>query len=198
MKPLNTLEKIIVSGSRIKLLQELFYLPGEMYYIRQLTRMTGEKINSVRRELDNLDKAGVANSEWRANKRFYWANKDNDLFEDILTLVLKTKGLGKQLIDKRHQVGKIKFAFMSSQLALNLKPEKDKKIDLFVVGKVVLPELGVIVRAEEKRREREINYTVMEKEEFRFRKEKKDPFLIDILMQGRIMLIGQAHKMLTF
>lgn len=197
MKPLNTLENIIVSGSRIKLLQELFYLPGEMYYIRQLTRMTDEKINSVRRELKNLDKADVVNSEWRANKRFYWANKDNALFEDILRLVLKTKGLGKQLIDKRHQVGKIKFAFMSSQLALNLEPE-DEKIDLFVVGKVVLPELGVLVRAEEKRRDREINYTVMEKEEFKFRKEKKDPFITDILMQGRLMLIGQEHKMVSY
>ncbi len=197
MKPLNTLENIIVSGSRIKLLQELFYLPGEMYYIRQLTRMTGEKINSVRRELKNLDQADVVNSEWRANKRFYWANKDNDLFEDILRLVLKTKGLGKQLINKRHQVGKIKFAFMSSQLGLNLEP-KDEKIDLFVVGKVVLPELGVLVRAEEKRRDREINYTVMEKDEFKFRKDKKDPFIIDILMQGRFMLIGQEHKMVSY
>jgi hypothetical protein len=197
MKPLNTLENIIVSGSRIKLLQELFYLPGEMYYIRQLTRMTDEKINSVRRELKNLDKADVVNSEWRANKRFYWANKDNDLFEDILGLVLKTKGIGKQLIDKRHQVGKIKFAFMASQLALNQEP-KDEKIDLFVVGKVVLPELGVLVRAEEKRRDREINYTVMEKDEFKFRKDKKDPFITDILMQGRFMLIGQEHKMVSY
>ncbi len=197
MKPLNTLEKIIVSRSRVKLLQELFYLPGEMYYIRQLTRMTGEKINSVRRELKNLDEANIVNSEWRANKRFYWANKDNELFEDILRLILKTKGLGQQLIDKKHQVGKIKFAFISSQLALNLKP-KDEKIDLFVVGKVVLPELGVLVRAEEKRRDREINYTVMETDEFKFRKEKKDPFLTEILMQGRIMLIGQEHKMTSY
>lgn len=197
MKPLNTLENIIVSKSRVKLLQELFYLPGEMYYIRQLTRMTGEKINSIRRELKNLDQADVVKSEWRANKRFYWANKDNDLFEDILKMILKTKGLGKQLINKQHQVGKIKFTFMSTQLAWNLAPI-DEKIDLFVVGKVVLPELGVLVRAEEKRRDREINYTVMEKDEFKFRKEKKDPFLIDILMQGRVMLIGQEHKMLTY
>lgn len=197
MKPFNSLKKIIISESRIKLLQELFYLPGEMYYIRQLTRMTNEKINSVRRELKNLDQADIANSEWRANKRFYWANQNNDLFEDILRLVLKTRGLGKQLIDKQHQIGKIKFAFISSQLALNLKP-KDKKIDLFVVGKVVLPELGVLVRAEEKVREREINYSVMEREEFQFRKEKQDPFLHNILTQGRIMLIGQDHKMLNY
>jgi DNA segregation ATPase FtsK/SpoIIIE-like protein len=197
MKPLNSLENIIVSRSRVKLLQELFYLPGEMYYIRQLTRMTEEKINSIRRELKNLDEADIVNSEWRANKRFYWANQDNDLFEEILKIVLKTKGLGRQLIDKRHQVGKIKFAFLSSQLGLNLEP-KDERIDLFVVGKVVLPELGVLVRGEEKRRDREINYSVMEKEEFKFRKDKKDPFITDILMQGRVMLIGQEHKMLEY
>ena len=197
MKPLNTLEKIIVSKSRIKLLQELFYLPGKMYYIRQLTRMTDEKINSIRRELKNLDKSDLVNSEWRANKRFYWANKDNQLFEDILRIVLKTKGLGKNFIDKRHQVGKVKFAFMTYRLALN-QEEDDEKIDLFVVGKVVLPELGVLVRAEEKRRDREINYTVMDKDEFQYRKEKNDPFLSEILIQPKIMLIGQEQDMITY
>ena len=197
MKALNTLKKIIVSDSRVKLLQELFYVPTEMYYVRELTRATGEKLNSVRRELKNLESAGLLKSEWRGNKLFYRANIESPLFQDVLSMILKTKGLGKHVIDARHKLGKIKFAFFTGRYARNTQTDKEM-IDLLVVGEVIFPEIGALVRQEEKKRKKEINYTVMKQDDFRFRKEKKDPFLIDILTQGRIMIIGDDQQMADY
>lgn len=196
MKPLNSLKKLIISESRIKILQELYYQPNEMFYIRQLTRMTGEKLNSVRRELKNLDEAGVLESEWRGNKRFYWVNKDYPFYQEILGIVIKTKGLGKDLISQEKKLGQIKFVVFSGKFARGISPEEDE-IEILIVGKVVLPELGAIVRKEEELRGREINYTVMDADDFAYRKKNRDPFLTQILLQSRVMIIGDEQKMLA-
>ncbi len=197
MNPLSSLKGIIVSDSRIKLLQVLFYRPGEMYYVRQLTRLTKSKLNSVRRELENLKQAGILGSEWRANKLFYWVNKKHCFFQEILSLVLKTKGLGKELVKNRQKLGKIKFIVFSGGFARNLIPQ-EKEIDILIIGKVVLPELSALIKAEEKLRGREINYTVMDEKEFSFRKKNRDPFLTKVLLQGRLMIIGDEQEMVEY
>ena len=197
MDPAKSLEKIIVSRTRAKLLRVLFYLPGELYYVRQLVKLTGEALNSVRRELRNLEAAELVESEWRGNKLFYWVNQNYPFFQEILSMVLKTEGLGREIIKNRQRLGKIKFVVFSGKFARNLPRGKDE-VDLLVVGRVVLPELGALVRKEEERRQREINYTVMDEEEFRFRKKNRDPFLTQILLQGRVMIIGDEQKLIDF
>ena len=62
---------------------------------------------------------------------------------------------------------------------------------------MVLPELAALVRTEEQRLGVEINYTAMIEEEFKFRKKRNDPFISNILAQGRIMLLGDEETMLT-
>ena len=64
-----------------------------------------------------------------------------------------------------------------------------------MVGKVVLPEIVQIVKKEEERRGVEINYTVMSEDEFAFRKQRKDPFVIGVLSGSRIMIIGDEEEM---
>ena len=59
MKIQNSLKHLFVSQTRIKIISVLFYHPGEIYYVRQLVRLVDEEINSVRRELDNLQKSGL-------------------------------------------------------------------------------------------------------------------------------------------
>lgn len=199
MKPHNVLKRIIISKTRLKLLQTFYYSLGEIFYIRQLTRMTDEKLNSVRRELQNLKEAGILESEWRGNKLFYRVNEKNPLFQEILSIVLKTKGLGRDLLKYQQRLGKVKFVLFSGKFLRRAKGKaKNEEIDLLVVGKVVLPELGALVRQEEKVKKIEINYTVMSEEDFSFRKKNRDPFLIRLLLQARVMIIGSQQELVDF
>jgi hypothetical protein len=68
-------------------------------------------------------------------------------------------------------------------------------VDVLVVGSVVLPELSQIIKAEEARREREINYTVMTEEEFLFRKSRRDPFVLGVIGGSRVMIIGDEEEL---
>jgi len=199
MKPINSLKKIIISNCRIKLLQVLFNSPKETFYIRQLTRLTEEKLNSVRRELENLKEAGILLSEPRGNKIFYWVNSKHVFFEEILSFVIKTSGLGHQLIKNRQRLGAIKFVMFSGRFARGLKkPDGSQDVDILVVGKVVLPELTALIKAEEEKRGEEINYTVMTEDDFKFRKNNRDPFLIQVMLSARIMVIGDEQDLVDF
>jgi hypothetical protein len=50
----DALKALFSSQTRVKLLSVFLLHPEEEYFIRQLTRLLGEQINSIRRELENL------------------------------------------------------------------------------------------------------------------------------------------------
>ncbi len=76
-------------------------------------------------------------------------------------------------------------------------PTKEGLVDLFLVGEINLSELAKVVKEEENQIGREINYTVMTKEEYDFRKKRRDPFLLSILSDIRIMLIGDELELVA-
>lgn len=190
------LDDLITSKSRIKLLSVFLTTPSEMYHVRELVRRTGDEINAVRRELLFLEKKGIFVKEPRANRIYYSLSKTYPFYYDLLQIGLKSVGLGAEILKNRAKLGKIKYVMFSGGFARRFKKTPDV-VDLLIVGTIVLPELSLLIRNEEKRLNTEINYTAMAEEEFDFRKKKSDPFIISILSGSRIMLIGDEETMLS-
>ncbi len=189
------LQDFVVSRVRAKLLKVLLAIPGEMYYVRQLTRATGEEINAVRRELQRMADRGMVKTEPRGNRLYYYFRHDYLFYEELLRLVAKTTGLGGAIVDNRAKLGKIKLAMFSGRFVHHQERRQDE-VDVLVVGTVVMPELAKLVRAEEAGRKVEINYTAMTPEEFDFRKSRRDPFVVGIVNQSRIMIVGNEDELL--
>lgn len=185
---------LLISKVRVKILELFLGNPGEMYHVREIVRRVSEEINAVRRELARLEKTGLLASEWRANRRFYSVKKDFIFYFELLSMVNKSIGLGGGILKNRAKIGKVRYAMLSGSFVRG-KPFTSNDVDLFVVGNIVLPELGAIVRDEETRRNREINFTPMTEEEFNFRKNRRDPFVMNILAKPRVMLIGDEEEM---
>lgn len=190
------LSDLITSRSRVKLLNVILSYPSEMFHVRELVRRTGDEINAVRRELFYLEKKGVLSKEPRANRVYYFLSKNYEFYYDLLKIGSKTIGIGDGIIKNRVKLGRIKYAMFSGKFARRL-PKGPEEVDLLVVGAIVLPELALLVREEEKRLDAEINYTVMTEEEFDFRKKKRDPFILSILYGSRVMLIGDEETLLS-
>lgn len=188
------LRHLFVSKVRVKLLQTFFAQPNKPHYGRKLSRRLGEQINAIRRELDNLKEVGLLKSEKRGNRIYFYLNKDFIHYEALLLLVLKTTGLGKAIIDNQSRLGKVKWVFFSKNFAQNL-PGEEEEIDMFLVGEIIMPELSALVVQEEKSRGREINYSVMDEAEFRFRYSGKDPFLINLLLMPRFTILGNESSL---
>jgi len=187
---------LITSKTRVKLLNVFLTAPSEMYHVRECVRRTQEEINAVRRELLLLEKKGILQREPRANRVYYSLDKDYPFYFDLLKIGAKTIGLGRDIIDNRVKLGKLKFAMFSGKFIRRMK-ETPEDVDLIIVGTIVLPELAILVRTEEARLGTEINYTAMTEEEFKFRKQRNDPFLVGILYGSRVMLIGDEEAMLA-
>ncbi|MEK7532826.1 MAG: hypothetical protein AAB542_00130 [Patescibacteria group bacterium] len=191
------LEDLIISRVRVKMLALFLSNPAMIYHVREIVRQLDEEINAVRRELAHLEKAGMLAKEQRANRLFYRFRHEYPLYFELMELIGKTTGLGWDIVKNKAKLGKIKFAMLSGRFLRGLPHKGGNDVDLLIVGSVVLAELGSFVRAEEVKRERELNYTVMTDEEFAFRKRRRDPFVLEILSGSRVMLIGDEEELVS-
>lgn len=191
------LNDIITSKVRIKILELFFSNLKELYHVRGIVREISEEINAVRRELTKLEKDGILRKEPRGNRVYYSVRSEHPLFGDLVSMVAKTTGLGKSIIDNKNKIGKISFIMFSGKFVRIKNRKRDEDVDILVVGDIVLPELASIIRTEESKRAREINYTVMSREEFDFRKKRRDPFLLGILSESRIMVVGDEEDLVA-
>lgn len=190
------LEDLIISKVRVKILQLFLSCPGKIYHVREIVRLISEEINAVRRELAHMEKAGIVSKEPRGNRLYYSFRKDYLLYYDLVNLIAKTTHLGWAIIKNKNKLGRIKFAMLSGNF-IRWEEKDQNRVDLLLVGEIVLPELSLLIQAEQTRRNKEINYTVMSEEEFKFRKERNDPFIKNILSGLRLMLIGDEKEMIS-
>jgi hypothetical protein len=141
-------------------------------------------------------KKGILDREPRANRVYYSLAKSYPFYFDLLNIGVKTIGLGADIVKNRARLGKIKYAMFSGRFARHL-PKQTESVELLLVGTVVLPELALIIKNEERRIGIEINYTIISEEEFDFRKKRTDPFIIGILSGSRVMLLGDEENLLA-
>ncbi len=188
------LKDIVVSKVRVKLLDLFFGNPTELYHVRDLVRKTSEEINAVRRELLHLESAGILKKEPRGNRLYYWINPGYGLYHELLIIVAKETGLGEQIIKNKNRIGKVTFCVFSDKFVRKMERKEDE-VDILVVGNTVMVELASLVKSEEEKRGKEINYTIMTDEEFEFRKKRRDPFLLGILADAKVMIIGDEVEL---
>ena len=183
------LNDLIVSKVRVKMLELFFTEPEEMYYVREITRLVKEEINAVRRELERMQDCGLLKSEQRGNRLYYFLNKKFLYYQELQTIIVKSTGLGKKIRRYRRKLGSLSYVMFSGKFVNKDKVGKDD-LDILVVGDVVLLELEALIKAEEKKLGREINYAVLEDEEFEFRKTRRDPFIMEAMYGVRVMVLG--------
>ena len=83
------LERIFSSQTRVKLLCLFLLHPEHEIHVREICRRTGLNINSVRRELANLEGIGLLRSHTRGNARFYTVNIAFPIYQELVGIFLK-------------------------------------------------------------------------------------------------------------
>lgn len=183
----------------MELLNFYFNNVNKSFYVRELVKLTGMQLNSIRRELDNLVKFGILmeDKEYKpainsfSNKKFnlpikrkyYKLNNNFVLYKEIETLMLKSKLLlENKLIEKLNELGKIKNLILTG-IFIGLK---DSSIDILIIGEVdrhklkdILHKFGTFIN-------KDLNYAVLSEEDYKYRLNIKDKFLFDILDKEKI------------
>lgn len=188
-----SLNDIVTSEVRVKLLATLFSEINHDLYVRELTRKVGTEVNAIRRELQRLLKAGIVKKEQRGNRLYYTVRKEYVFYQELLSIVVKEYGIGRQFIDQIHNLGKLKNIIISINY-LEGQPAKPDQLDLLLVGEVNLDQAEIVVKNIGQNYGREINYTVLTDMEFNNLKARKETFLMNFLTNGVVTVYGNLVK----
>ncbi|MFA6525488.1 MAG: winged helix-turn-helix domain-containing protein [Patescibacteria group bacterium] len=185
------LEQLFGSRTRVKLLRLFLSEPEKLYFVREITRMIDERINSVRRELKNLEDMGLVLSHDKDQKRYYQANSSFILFPELRGLILKAQViLEDKLVSDIKALGNIQYMVLTGFFV----GIQDNSTDILLVGKINRDKLTRLMDKFEKFFNRGINYTVMTTKEYKYRRDLTDRFLYDILENKNIVMIDKFSK----
>jgi hypothetical protein len=193
MKSKNCFKYLFISSTRLKLINVFFYFPQEIFFVRQLVRLVDEEINSVRRELENLTNAGIIIPDRRGHRLFYGTNPKSPIFHNLMLIAHQSTGLGASLSSRNEKIGNIKYLLYSFNFAYKTVHSSDD-IDLIIIGDVSYKEIESLIKDEEALIGREINYMIMDKNEFNLRRQKRDQFIVDFFLSAPLVIIGNPKE----
>ncbi len=190
-------EHLFISKVRIKILKLFFLHPDVPYHIRGVVREIDEEINAVRRELLRLEEINLLASDRRGNRLYFILQDTFPFYQEIMSIVYKTFGLGGEILRAKNKLGEIKFALLTNTYTKGIKSGV-QDVDLFIVGKDInVKALSSAVQRAERQTGREINYAVLKEGEFTLRKKRRDAFVIQVLQGSKVMLIGDEDEMMV-
>jgi predicted nucleotidyltransferase len=181
----------ILISSKIKraILKQFLSCPENKFYVRQIASILNISVGTIHRELIKFEKSGILNSEHLGNLRFFSVNKKNILFNELKQIIFKTEGIKGRLEQELNGIKGIKVAFIYGSFAKN-KERASSDVDLFLIGNIDEDELISKISSLEREFSREINYTIYSQEEFKKEKKNKNSFILEIMGDSKIFLIG--------
>lgn len=197
------LEQLFGSQTRVKLLQLFLNNPSDQFYVRELTRILDCQINAIRRELQNLEEMGIVRSVEHADandvveptkKKYYQADSKHILFPELRGMIEKAQFLmEKKFAESLKKTGTIYYLALTGPMV----GEKSVSVDLLIVGTIDKPAFARAVSKFQKQIRREINYTLLDKDEFLYRRNVADRFLYSILDGKKIVLVDELLSTLN-
>jgi len=194
------LEQLFGSKTRVRLLRLFLNDPKGAYFVRQLTRKIEAQINAVRNELDNLlvmgivvatntpkGVDGVVDTKQSAQQRkYYRLNTDALLYPELRALFFKSRVLiEKDFIKRMTQNSTISYMALTGFFV----GQEGAPTDLFIVGRVNHGQCAALIKSFERDLGRELNYTIMTPQEYKYRRDVTDKFLYSILESEKIVVV---------
>lgn len=178
------IDALFGSKTRVKLLHLFLSNPGKSFYVREITRLIDEQINSVRRELANMLSVGVITSDSADNKLYYQVNQRYEHYMALKAIFAGDSDKSLAVTPSNESWGKLLVDMPSVRLAVAagvLVRNSLSSIDLLLVGDIPKTKLKSVIKKIESIEGREINYTVMSYDEFYYRLSVRDRFIADVL-----------------
>ena len=184
------LKKIFGSGARVKLLKQFLKNPQSEFFVRELTRLLDEQINSLRRELENLENIGLLKFRNRNRKKYYFVNPHFVLLSELTSMIRKSDENNDEILKTINNLGSCDLIILGGCFI----DQPEQKVDVFVVG-----DLDEQTLKEQLERHftpvKEYRVGVITKEDFLYRLALKDKFIREMFAdKSRIILKNKLKK----
>ena len=193
------IDSLFGSKTRVKLLHLFLNNPEKSFYVREITRMIDEQINSVRRELANMVSVGIVQQDAIDNKLYYSVNEDYPYIKPLAAIFSDKNtedGMGAaSSVSWKDSLGRmrgLRLAIISGKLVVG----SSSAVDLLLVGDdMSAVTIKNLVKKIEKDRKIEINYAVISYDDFYYRMSVKDRFIMDIIRNKHSVLVDTENIM---
>lgn len=176
------LKALFSSQTRVKLLSTFLLHPEREYFIRELTRLLNEQINSIRRELENLRRIGLVRARHRNRKKYYHVDTEFVLYQDLRSLFAKVVQGESPLVASLRALPNVKLLLLAGSLC-----GTESKVDLLVVGDVRREVLQALLAQDPAFKN--IKYSIFSEPDFLYRVSLRDRFVVEILNDPRHLLV---------
>lgn len=196
-KEVTTIDALFGSKTRVKLLYLFLNNPGKSFYVREITRLIDEQINSVRRELSNLLGVGVITSSTADNKLYYEINQRYEFYtafraifagEQVSSGAISTRRSGKSANAWRGDVEALPGLRVAIAAGILVKGSASN-VDLVLIGNTTPQRVKKLCGDIEKQIGRAVNYTTMTYDEFYYRLSVRDRFVSEILSSKHEVIV---------
>jgi hypothetical protein len=157
--------------------------PDEEYFIRQLTRLLGEQINSIRRELENLRRIGLVRARNKNRKKFYKTDMEFIFFNELKNMFAKeVKGGESATVAALKNLSGIQFLELAGSFV-----GTHSKVDLLVVGDLKKDVIELLLVQDPGMRN--VKYSLFPKADFLYRLSLRDRFILEIVDDPRHLVV---------
>lgn len=188
------IDALFGSKTRVKLLHLFLNNPGKAFYVREITRLIDEQINSVRRELANMLEVGIITSNNTDNKLYYEINQRYEfyvpfraMFADQKISSVKPDKASEELAWKKalKKLLGVRVAIIGGILV----DGSASGVDLLIAGDVPKKKVAEIVSAIEQSQGRELTYSILSYDDFYYRLSVRDRFITSVLSSKHEVLV---------
>ncbi|MCB2208715.1 MAG: ArsR family transcriptional regulator [Bacteroidetes bacterium] len=152
------LDTIITNKTRIKLLLKFFLNNETTSYLRKLESEFGESTNSIRIELNRLESAGLLDAFHTGNKKFYKANTQHPLYNDLNSIIRKFIGIDRIIEKIALQTGELKAVYLTGDIARGID---SNSLELILIGNDLdTPYISNLVKKAKRFISRNIKYKI--------------------------------------
>lgn len=183
------LKRLFTSQTRVKLLTLFMLNPEEEFFIRELTRRLEEQINSIRRELDNMKRAGILKSRMKNRKKFYIVNKECPIFPELRSIITKTTDQNARVVQGILKLGTVELIVLSGIFL-----HKESDVDLLVVGEIDKEKLTSFLEKEVSSDE-PTRFSLMNKADFLYRIKCNDRFVKQLVTDTQNLIAHNELQM---
>lgn len=181
------LEKLFRSKAEVKIIRLFLNNAEDKYLMSDIADKTKTSLPVVRKEMAPLEKAGFVSVSKKNQKTYYSLNTNFLYLDDLRKLFFKAAPSSSDWIRERvSRIGQIRLVLISGSL---INTDKGR-VDILIVGEHInKSKLTAFLSELEAEVGKGIRYVYMGNDEFKYRKNMFDKFIIDILEGPQKILV---------
>ncbi|MFH0770701.1 MAG: winged helix-turn-helix domain-containing protein [Candidatus Peregrinibacteria bacterium] len=176
------LKALFSSQTRVKLLSTFLLHPEQEYFIRELTRLLHEQINSIRRELENLRRIGLVKARHRNRKKYYHIDPEFSFFIELKNIFAKEVQAESPIVASLKKIPGVDLVLLAGNFV-----GTESKVDLLVIGDIKKEMIEALLLQDASMKN--VRYSIFPRPDFLYRLSLRDRFITEIINDPRNILV---------